>query len=257
MVDDSGEAPDISIRPILILNFASMNYHADLIEIALDPSWHKGVITSNYMQELRRLALDETCNIRVFRSLLEDYRAHGSVDITKYTQNRISWAAAGGQADIVQHLIESEGAEVNDPRCADRSFFQCRCPAEFKKGFKARDRADTQLSCAVRAGHANVAKILLDAGADHDHAIEFAAMCGSRELVKILWGRGENKNNAVQGAFAMAVDREDTAMFRLLAELGAKLDDDVRAAAIKVAQEEGRESMVALLCEEPGAAAYG
>lgn len=44
---------------------------------------------------------------------------------------------------------------------------------------------------------------------------------------------GKNKDDAVQGAFAMAIDREDTAMFHLLEELGAELADDVRAAFIE------------------------
>jgi hypothetical protein len=61
----------------------------------------------------------------------------------------------------------------------------------------------------------------------------------------------------VQGAFSIAVDREDTAVFNLLEELGAKLDDDVRVAMTQKAQEEGLGSMVRLLDENARASAAG
>lgn len=151
-----------------------------------------------------------------------------------------------------EYLIVNEGADVNCNMYPDDSLFQSRYPAELGESPRGRGRTVSMLSTAVKAGHVNLAEKILDAGAKHDHAIEFAAMCGLQYLVRLLWGRGENSNDAVQGAFIRAVERENIAMFHLLEELGAKIDDDVRVLAIKAAQEEGCESMVEFLSEEQG-----
>lgn len=90
-------------------------------------------------------------------------------------------------------------------------------------------------------------KLLLDAGFKHDRAIGFAAMCGSRTIVRQLWQYCGHRDEAVQEALANAVDREDTAMFSLLIELGAKLDPNVREAITRKATEDGLESMLELL----------
>jgi hypothetical protein len=179
--------------------------------------------------------------------LSEDAKPHMAIYKSKHLPGRSGVAATQGQADILKYMIEEQNLDVN--ACTeDSSSFLSRCPAEFVKGWNLQNKRDhTLLSRAAKGGHVEAVKVLLDAKAKHDHAIGFAAMCGSRTIVRLLWEHGENKDDAVQGAFAMAVNREDTAMFDLLEELGAKLADDVRAAVIKKAQEEGMESMVALL----------
>ncbi|KAH5338116.1 hypothetical protein HBI24_107370 [Parastagonospora nodorum] len=128
--------------------------------------------------------------------------------------------------------------------------FLSRHPVEFEKGSRLWYRDAAFLSMAARRGHSEIVKFLLDAGAYPDHAIEFAAMSGSRTIIRVLWEHNEYENDAVQGAFVLAVDREDTAVFNLLKELGAKLDDDVRVALIERAQNEGLDSMVRLLDED-------
>ncbi|KAH7355561.1 hypothetical protein BKA66DRAFT_597795 [Pyrenochaeta sp. MPI-SDFR-AT-0127] len=55
----------------------------------------------------------------------------------------------------------------------------------------------------------------------------------------------------------MAIDREDTAMFNLLEEVGAKLADEVRAAVIKKAQDWELQSMVRLLSKDASASPEG
>lgn len=154
-------------------------------------------------------------------------------------------AVSRDRIDIVKYLAETEGVGVNG--YSDESLFQHRCPAKFKKSSRYHSRDHNLLSCAARAGHVDLVKYLLDAGADLDYAIEFAAACGSRTLVRLLWEHGENGIDAVQAAFSMAVNREDTAMFILLKELGATLDEDVKMSLMKLAREDGRESMVSLL----------
>ncbi|KAH5764553.1 hypothetical protein HBI17_038840 [Parastagonospora nodorum] len=148
-------------------------------------------------------------------------------------------------------MIEEEGVKVSEDELIDISIFRSRHPVEFLKGaWKLRDRAIALLSLAARYGHTDIVKFLLNAGAKPDNAIEFAAMCGSRTIMRLLWEHDEYGNDAVQGAFTVAVDREDTAVFNLLKELGAKLDDDVRVALSQKAQGEGLESMVKLLEED-------
>ncbi|KAF2873065.1 hypothetical protein BDV95DRAFT_490003 [Massariosphaeria phaeospora] len=253
MVDDSGEAPDLRKRPNLIVTYAMLNDHTELLDLAMDPSWHRGELMPEDYHDLRILALSSASNLETFIRLFEDMKP----DITKYESIWLpSGAAEQGHATILKYLIDKEGTEVNADFSNNMSLFQSRCPAKFRTNlFGITDY--TLLGRAARAGHMNVVKILLDAGAKHGHAMQFAAMSGSRTLVRLLWEHGENKDDPVQGAFATAVDRENTAMFYLLEEMGAKLEDDVRAAMIQKAQEEGLESMVRLLSKDANVSSEG
>ena len=67
--------------------------------------------------------------------------------------------------------------------------------------------------------------------------------------MRLLREHDVNEDDVMQGAFAMAVDRKDSPMLNPLQETGVKLADDVRAAVLKKAQEEGFESMVRLLSQ--------
>jgi hypothetical protein len=243
MVDDSINDVHVFDCPTLIVNF--FNDHTSLLDLTLGPSWDTCEIAPGDTNELRRIALNETRNGRTFKRLLKDAKSNMAKDDPKWFSRRTYDAATRGETDVVKYMIEEERVEVNDDRSADTSIFLSRDPVEFLKGFELRYRPATFLSVAARGGHKDTVKVLLDAGAEADHAIEFAAMCGSRTLVRLLWER--SGNDAVQGAFVMAVDREDTGMFNLLRELGAKVDDDVRVALIEKAQGEGLESMVRLL----------
>jgi hypothetical protein len=255
MVDNSGDDPQVCECPTLIVNF--FNDHTKLLDLALGPSWDGCEAAPGNIHTLRHLALHETRNLETFKRLFEGAKPHIARHDPTLPSRRTHHAATQGQADIVKYLIEEERVNVNDDRSVDTSIFLSRYPVEFLKGFVLRRRPATLLSVAARGGHGDTVKILLDVGAKPDHAIEFAAMCGSRTLVRLLWEHGEYGNDAVQGAFAMAVDREDTAVFNLLEELGAKLDNDVRVAMTQKAQEEGLGSMVRLLDENARASAAG
>jgi hypothetical protein len=253
MVDKPDEGPTLRERLTYIVNFAMPNNHTEVLDLVLDPWWHNRdqtwPIRPGDLHETRLLALRLTSDLGTFKRLLEDVKPHIDAYESKWLPYRIDAAAKQGQADIVKFLIEKERADVNDDY-ADCSLFESRCPAELVKGWKLRARCRTLLSCATKEGHVDVVKILLDAGARNDHAIEFAARSGSRTLMRLLWEHGENDDDAMQGAFAMAVDREDTAMFKLLQETGVKLANDARAAVLRRAQEEGLESMVRLLSQD-------
>ncbi len=252
--DESSELISLSRRPEFIVNFARSKDNAKLLDLAfnlaLDPSWHKGFMTPYYIHKLRLIALNRTCDLGTFTQLLKDAKPHITDYQKKWLRMRAFEAMEEDHTDILKYLIENEGFDVNRPKGSsegDECLFESRWPTKLVKHSWIWSRYHRLLSQAARKGLLGTFKIILDAGAEHDHAIEFAAMCGSRTIVRLLWNHGDNKSDAVQGAFAMAVDREDTAMFHLLEELGAKLDDDVRVAVIEKAQEEGLESMVGLL----------
>lgn len=101
-------------------------------------------------------------------------------------------AATKGHADILKHLIEKEGANL-DFRRDGVSLFHSHYPAEFVKDSKLLSRDQTLIGHAARAGHVKTVKSLLDANKKHDHAIEFAAMCGSRKIVRLLWEHGQKQ----------------------------------------------------------------
>lgn len=243
----------------LIVNY--YNDHTGILDLTLGPSWQKCEAEPENTHELQDLALRFTRSPETFKRLLEQAKPH----IRRYTRDQdddpriaskyYSWyssrvydAAAKGKTDLLRYLIEVEKAEkIYEEEVNDTSLFQSRHPATFVTGFKSQDRPVTILSVAARRGDAEAVKTLLNAGFKNDRAIEFAAMCGSRTIVRLLWDHGGHENEAVQGALAMAVDREDVAMFNLLVELGAKLDDDVRVAITQKAKEEGLESMMDLL----------
>lgn len=248
MVDSSIDVFHVGSCPIYITNF--FNDHTPLLDVVLGPSWHKCEVAPEDIDELRRLALNGTRTLETLKRLLKDAKPHITDRDRYWLSRRTHGATKGGQADIVKYMIEEEGVDVNDDKSIDTSIFLSRHPVEFAKGHKLWYRDAAFLSVAARSGHGDIAKFLLDAGAYPDHAIEFAAMSGSRTIMRLLWEHNEYGNDAVQGAFVMAVDREDTAVFNLLKELGAELDEDVRVALIQRAQNEGLESMVRLLVED-------
>ncbi|KAH4055169.1 hypothetical protein HBI56_024910 [Parastagonospora nodorum] len=249
LFDDSADATHLCTRPTLVVNF--YNDHTELLNLILGPSWNKCEIEPCDTRKLLRLALNYTRTLATFKRLLKNAKPHILNNDRHWSSNRTYDAVKEGQAGIVKYMIEEEGVKVSEDELIDKSIFRSRFPVEFLKGtWTLQYRAKALLSLAARHGHADIIKFLLDAGAKPDNAIEFAAMCGSRTIIRLLWEHDEYGNNAVQAAFVVAVDREDTAVFNLLKELGAKLDDDVHVALRQKAQEEGLESMVKLLEED-------
>lgn len=241
----------------LIVNY--FNDHNGLLDLTLGPSWQVCEAEPNNTHKLQQLALRFTRTPETFKRLLEQAKPH----IRRYTKDQdtsfgsknYSWhavqvydAAEEGKTNLLRYLIEEERAEIiAEDDLSDISLFQSRDPVEFLTGFRLQRRARTILSVVARRGDEEAVKLLLDAGFKHDRAIGFAAMCGSRTIVRQLWQYCGHRDEAVQEAIANAVDREDTAMFSLLIELGAKLDPDVREAITRKATEDGLESMLELL----------
>jgi hypothetical protein len=64
--------------------------------------------------------------------------------------------------------------------------------------------------------------------------------------VRLFGEHGDNKCDALQGAFALIVDQEDILMFTRLEQTGVKLDNHLKAAIMKEVQE-GLKSTVTLI----------
>jgi hypothetical protein len=185
------------VSPTLIVHY--FNDHTELLDLTLGPSWHRCEVDPHDTDKLRLLALNFTRNLETFKRLLGDAKPYIARHDPKWLSRRNHDAATQGQADIVKYMIEEEKVDVNEENSVDTSLFLSRYPVEFLKGFMLRYRPGTLLSVAARGGHGDIVKILLDAGAKPDHAIEFAAMCGSRTLVRLLWEHGELKMMLCRG----------------------------------------------------------
>ncbi|KAH7408479.1 hypothetical protein DE146DRAFT_375768 [Phaeosphaeria sp. MPI-PUGE-AT-0046c] len=266
LADEAVRRPYKPASSYLIITY--FNDHTEILDFVLGPLWQKceTELWDNETEDLQDRALNITGSPKTFKRLLEQakprdprYRIYSdryskdrdpSVEQREYSwfSVRVDDAVRKGQTNLLRYLMEEDRVEdIDDRHLHDTSMFLSRHPVEFEAVLKSQDRAATHLSQAASRGDADAVKILMNAGTKSDHAIEFAAMCGSKTIVKALWDYGGYKDEAVQGALAMAVDREDVAMFNLLIQLGAKLDNDVRVALIQRAQEEGLESMVELL----------
>lgn len=258
LADDTNKiTKDKLTSQTLIVNF--FNDHKELLDLTLGTDWHHCAAEPENTHNLQDLASKFTRNPEIFKRLLKKAKPHirrytkdqdtsfGSKNYSWY-ESRVYCAAESGKTKLLKYLIEEERAEIiNEDAFDDDPLFCSRHPVEFITGYMARGRARTILSIVAKRGDADAVQFLLKAGFKNDRAIAFAAMSGSRTIARQLWENGRHQDEAVQEALAIAVDGEDTAIFNLLIELGAKLDDDVRAAITEKAQDEGLESMVGLL----------
>lgn len=103
----------------------------------------------------------------------------------------------------------------------------------------------------------SIFKILVDAGADPsqypktEQLLMEAAWAGNVQLMRFLTDRGLDVNEGFPCAIALAVITENTAMFRLLRERGARLDTpETGGWAMALATLHGLDSMVDLLVRE-------
>lgn len=254
MSDESGDPEPLRSRPYSIINFAMVNDHIELIDLALDPNFHKGELLDDEVFKLKRDVLSKTRRVDTFSKLLPELKPVIPKYETRWLPEQLANAAADGKTGIARFLLQSEHAPVNGgPRDADRSIFASFNPqqgeVELQKGYLLRDRYDRPLSRAAKTGHMETLKLLLDAGAEHDHALEAAAAGGWRHIVKLLWEKGGNADDVVQGAFVVATWREDTGMLDVLKECGATMEEAVRVKARETVEKEGLDSMARLLDE--------
>lgn len=188
MIDDSDEALEFHVRPTVIVNFAMFNDHTEILELALNSSWHRGEFSPEHLQRVVILALKKTNKVETFTRLWKEVRTNmDGPSRKKCVRNEISSSAWHNRAEIATYLIREEAAEVNGEHYNDISSLESRWPAKlWRRQYPLDVRYRNLVSSAARRGNFEVVKVFLDAGAKHDHALEFAAMSGSKALVKLL-----------------------------------------------------------------------
>ncbi|KAH7355562.1 hypothetical protein BKA66DRAFT_597793, partial [Pyrenochaeta sp. MPI-SDFR-AT-0127] len=148
--DNSSEAPHICIRPALIIGFAMINDHTELIDLALDPSWHRGLIAPGYIPGQRLAALDKTCSLGIFIRLLEDAKPHIAEYESNTCANRRCSNTGSSRYREVFFCFEKEGANIHADD--DALLFQSRCPAElFQRDYNLLSHASRVRCCEVLA----------------------------------------------------------------------------------------------------------
>jgi ankyrin repeat protein len=151
--------------------------------------------------------------------------AHGAkakVDQREEThgQTPLMWAAAGGFTDVIRTLIEA-GADL---QLRSTSPDQMLSASRYQWDASVKDAADppfkpgqmTPLLFAVRRGHIDVVRVLLDAGANVNdettlretsygtsNSVTIAVANGHYELAAMLLDRGADSNHAGQGWTAL------------------------------------------------------
>ncbi|KAI0868102.1 ankyrin repeat-containing domain protein [Hypoxylon argillaceum] len=150
----------------------------------------------------------------------------------------LEWAlgrcASEGHIDMVQYFLDSDPSPVPN-----------------------RKRANKALRKAVQNGKLDVVSLLLRHGASPNRfsrlrtPLMFAAWTSSTSIARLLLESGAKPNVGRPPPIVLAVAKEDTAMFQLLWEYGARVDTpETGGWAMAVAQFWGFESMIDMLVEK-------
>ena len=181
-------------------------------------NWFNKVMASPNVDILKALRQYQEASAPPETSMSEHHFAHA-----------LSVAAARGYTDLVAYLL---GINVS----IDESIRATGC-------------CPLWLACC-QDGHEPVIRLLLEHGAsswDPTMAAAAAAGIGRFDVVKLLVAYGAEVNGSNPALLVSAVQREHTSMFYWLMEHGAELTGAVYEEAMKLAIEDGLESMIELL----------
>lgn len=160
--------------------------------------------------------------------------------------------AGAGWADMAVHLLDL-GAWANgtSPHDVHGQPLVCACKRGHYNVVKVllAQGADTSgaIEAASQHGHLAIVQILLKHGADTTGALEKAAAGGYRDIVKLLLDHGADPNNGSPNSLVYAIELEHVALFQLLMERGAIMEEETSAECVRRAKEKGYESMLELL----------
>ncbi|KAI0528391.1 ankyrin repeat-containing domain protein [Xylaria digitata] len=236
----------LPLRACILKNAAKFG-HSDAFNFALDsgplalgrgpgfvyaeyPRLRDAVLFTPIVDNYRR-------GIDIFVSNKPKFRHFGSLE------KLLARRAKQGHIDMMLHLL-TLGASPNG-RIIRSSTWDCET---YKDG---------PLLDSVKGGSLDAVKVLLQHGADPNGfpdlrtPLMFAAWLSTLSIAKALLAAGANPNDGCPPPIVLAIAKEDTLMFRLLREHGARLDTPESGAwAMAVAQIRGYESMVELLVQE-------
>lgn len=185
--------------------------------------------------------------------LREIHPVVGEFDQKEYTFY-LDRCASEGWADMAVHLLDL-GAWVNgtSPHDVHGRPLVCACKGGHRNVVKVLLAHGADTSGAVEAasqhGHLAIVQILLKHGANTTGALEKAAAGGYRDIVELLLDHGADPNNGSPNSLVYAIELEHVALFRLLMERGAMMEEETRAECVRRAKEKGFESMSELLRE--------
>ncbi len=150
----------------------------------------------------------------------------------------LEWAVENGFVNVVKAILEGENGQlVIDIHAGNGRALRTACArghAEVVKvlldaGADARSGSDWSLRIASERGHAEVVKMLLDAGADvhtySDTALRWASERGHVEVVRTLLERGANVRACDDRALLTAAYKGHIEVVKMLLKAGANIGD--------------------------------
>ncbi|KAF1994381.1 ankyrin, partial [Amniculicola lignicola CBS 123094] len=208
------------------LFLASKNGQEDVVRVLLELGVNKEEVLCNAVgqtlvdpgRDTRSLAAAAAGGYRNIVQLLLNY----DMDTT----GSVAAAAGGGHRDVVELLLD-HGAQTTG-----------------------------SVEAAARNGHRDLVQFLLDRRADTSESVAAAAARGYHSIVQLLLDHGAQADYSAGGnecsakyphPLLSAVRFEDTTLFKLLLEQGAILSPTVGRECMKLAREDGLDSMIELL----------
>lgn len=211
LLRDGADPEHKAASEYMAMDYAMENRHRAVAGDLMDHYWKHRAHHTNSPQALKSLALTRTIahgDSQAVNRQLKPPLDPNATNPSGYTA--LAMAAAWGHAKAVRALLAA-GA---NPAQATRSRYNA-----------------TPLMESTRGGHTDIARQLLDAGADvnqpdryGDHALNWAAFFGHLELVKLLVERGSRLDVTGQTpdtALAIATREKHSAVAAYLRSAGA------------------------------------
>jgi ankyrin repeat protein len=172
-------------------------------------------------------------------------------------QMNLMFSASQGSLEMTTHLIQLGVHAGRGPYRGVSPFLQPVYVAS-RRGHMAvvelllKHGADPKLAlvAAAQRGHTEIVRELLNTGLKPVHVLSKAIPGGYLEVVRLLLDAGAdaNESGTTISPLAGAIANENTAIFKLLIERGANVQS-IAQECIKIASEDGLESMIQLLKE--------
>jgi len=190
-----------------------------------------GVDVSHSSGESALMSAARTGNAAAVGLLLSSGAAVGAAERNR-GQTALMWAAAQGHDEIVQRLIEA-GADLHARSKVRPQVVNSTGNADYTGVMEVESGGFTALLFAARAGHLEVARRLIaagapvnDAAADGTSALVIAAHSGHTETALALLEAGADPNAAGSGytALHIAIRRGDVTIVKAVLARGAHAD---------------------------------